>query len=267
MRARARARRAAAARHAGLGRRRPSGAPGGLTARAPLRRRLPSSRQVVAFGAAITVLGLHATVAAPLTVIAAVVLAPGLVLLFQRSGRTMRTLLAGATGLATTFVGVAVHIGRVATGTADGADYTGVVAAAAGVALIGLAFTVALHRRRMRAKLLAIPAGLVLLQWFAAPLMGAALITNAARPWVPAAWTLQIDGARDVTFPTTDGVRLAGWYVPGQTGATVILMHGSHGTRADTLLHLRTLTAAGYGVLAFDARGHGESAGRTNALG
>jgi fermentation-respiration switch protein FrsA (DUF1100 family) len=47
----------------------------------------------------------------------------------------------------------------------------------------------------------------------------------------------------------------------------VILMQGSHGTRADTLAHLRMLAAAGYGVLAFDARGHGQSGGQTNALG
>jgi pimeloyl-ACP methyl ester carboxylesterase len=47
----------------------------------------------------------------------------------------------------------------------------------------------------------------------------------------------------------------------------VILLHGSHGTRSDTLGHLRMLIGAGYGVLAFDARGHGQSAGQTNALG
>jgi pimeloyl-ACP methyl ester carboxylesterase len=44
-------------------------------------------------------------------------------------------------------------------------------------------------------------------------------------------------------------------------------LHGSHGSRADTVDHLRMLSRAGYGVLAYDARGHGASAGQTNALG
>jgi pimeloyl-ACP methyl ester carboxylesterase len=79
--------------------------------------------------------------------------------------------------------------------------------------------------------------------------------------------TLGISGARDVSFPASDGVRLAGWYVPGRNGATVILLHGSHLSRTDTLPHLRILQTAGYGVLAFDARGHGQSQGQTNALG
>src|SRR5581483_9679522 len=64
-----------------------------------------------------------------------------------------------------------------------------------------------------------------------------------------------------------DGVRLSGWYVPGRTGGAVVLLHGSHGTRADTTAQLRLLHRAGFAVLAFDARGHGESGGATNALG
>jgi pimeloyl-ACP methyl ester carboxylesterase len=47
----------------------------------------------------------------------------------------------------------------------------------------------------------------------------------------------------------------------------MILLHGSHGTRVDTLPQLRMLAAAGYTVLAYDARGHGRSTGQTNALG
>lgn len=55
--------------------------------------------------------------------------------------------------------------------------------------------------------------------------------------------------------------------VPGAVGAAVVLLHGSHGSRTGTLAQLRMLAAAGYGVLAFDARGHGLSAGQSNALG
>jgi uncharacterized protein len=71
----------------------------------------------------------------------------------------------------------------------------------------------------------------------------------------------------DVTFTTADGVRLAGWWVPGTDPSAVVLLHGSGETRSDVLDHLATLSSLGHGVLAFDARGHGESGGRAMDLG
>ena len=62
-------------------------------------------------------------------------------------------------------------------------------------------------------------------------------------------------------------MRLDGWYVPGRNDAAIIVLHGSHGDRTSTLPYLRFLNKAGYGVLAYDARGHGTSGGHTNALG
>lgn len=67
---------------------------------------------------------------------------------------------------------------------------------------------------------------------------------------------------RDVTFPSSDGVTLAGWYVASRNGAAVALMHGAGSTRSAVLEHAGVLADHGYGVLLFDARGHGESAGR-----
>lgn len=116
-------------------------------------------------------------------------------------------------------------------------------------------------------KLLAIPIALVLFQWALIPAINAAVAINAPRDAVPAARALGLPGARDVTFWTPDGVRLAAWYVPGANGAAVILTHGSHGDRTTTVRHLRMLRGAGYAVLAFDARGHGASSGTTSALG
>jgi hypothetical protein len=58
---------------------------------------------------------------------------------------------------------------------------------------------------------------------------------------IPPATTLGYPGAREVTFTTPDGVRLAAWYVPGHNGAGVILMHGSHGDRTSELPYLRFL--------------------------
>lgn len=138
---------------------------------------------------------------------------------------------------------------------------------AAGVVMLGAAFRIALRGRRRRVQILAIPVVLAILQWGVLPAVGAGMIASAPHPAVLPARSLGLPGARDVSFPSADGVQLRGWYVPGTTGVAVILLHGSHGTRADTLAHLRMLHGSGDAVLAYDARGHGESAGQTNALG
>jgi predicted alpha/beta hydrolase len=70
-----------------------------------------------------------------------------------------------------------------------------------------------------------------------------------------------------VAFSASDGVHLAGWYVPSGNGAAVVLVHGGGGDRQGTILQARMLAKAGYGVLLYDARGRGESAGHENAAG
>jgi alpha-beta hydrolase superfamily lysophospholipase len=68
-------------------------------------------------------------------------------------------------------------------------------------------------------------------------------------------------GADRVSFSTRDGVELVAWYTPSRNGAVVLLLHGAGGTKGDTLPHAAVLTGHGYGVLALDARGSGESGG------
>jgi hypothetical protein len=70
-----------------------------------------------------------------------------------------------------------------------------------------------------------------------------------------------------VTFAASDGVRLAGWYVRSRNGAAIVLVHGGGGDRRGAIRHARMLAKAGYGVLLYDARGRGESAGHENAFG
>ena len=65
----------------------------------------------------------------------------------------------------------------------------------------------------------------------------------------------------DVTFTSADGVRLSAWYVPSRNGAAVVLRHGATSTRSDALDEAVVLAGHGYGVLATDARGHGDSGG------
>jgi uncharacterized protein len=227
------------------------------------------------FAVALLAIELHLIVAATLSgrsrdfavALAGVALVPAAMFAFDHGGRIVRTLLPGIAGLVAAAPGLAHHAARIATGVTESSDYTGALLGLAGLALIALAFYEALHGRRLAIKLLAIPVALVLLEWYALPVLMAGLATNAGHPDVAGAATLGLRGARDVAFPAGDGTPLKGWYVPGRGDAAVILMHGSHGTRASTLAHLQVLAAAGYGVLAFDARGHGESGGQTNALG
>ena len=61
-------------------------------------------------------------------------------------------------------------------------------------------------------------------------------------------------------LPTsTSGLRVAGWYVPSRNGAAVVVTHGTNTDRSSMLAELRALSAAGFGVLAFDWPGDGES--------
>lgn len=184
------------------------------------------------------------------------------------ASRLRRVLVVGAIGLGATVTGLAMSVPHaVLTGPSHG-DFTGILSTVAGVVLVGFAFREALRGRRLVVKLIFGAVGvLVIEQWLIGPAINVGVITNAPRPTVASATTLGYAGARDVSFRASDRVRLAGWYVPGRNGAAVILLHGSHGTRTDTLPHLRMLHSAGYAVLAFDARGHGQSQGETNALG
>jgi pimeloyl-ACP methyl ester carboxylesterase len=74
-------------------------------------------------------------------------------------------------------------------------------------------------------------------------------------------------GFEAVTLATEDGVSLAGWYKPPSNGAIIIVIHGAGGSREGMRSHVEMLTRHGYGVLAFDLRGHGGSEGRTNRFG
>ena len=67
----------------------------------------------------------------------------------------------------------------------------------------------------------------------------------------------------DVSFETSDGLTLHGWYVPSRNGAAVIAFPGRKGPQP----HTRMLARHGYGVLLFDRRGEGESDGDPTSWG
>lgn len=76
-----------------------------------------------------------------------------------------------------------------------------------------------------------------------------------------------LPGLEEVSFATRDGLALRGWWVPSRQGAAVVLVHGGYDNRAHWLPELRLLAARGYGVLAYDSRGSGESGGELVTAG
>ena len=71
----------------------------------------------------------------------------------------------------------------------------------------------------------------------------------------------------EISFITSDGLALSGWYIPSQNHAAIVVLHGSGGNRLDGLNHAEMLVRNGYGVLLFDLRAHGNSKGDTFAFG
>jgi uncharacterized protein len=71
-----------------------------------------------------------------------------------------------------------------------------------------------------------------------------------------------------VIFPSTDGLRLSGWFLPAREKAdALVLCHGFHTGRRDLLPVAMALRDLGHNVLIFDFRGHGDSEGRWSSCG
>lgn len=67
----------------------------------------------------------------------------------------------------------------------------------------------------------------------------------------------------DVAFVDGHQRSIHGWFHPGTRGATVLLLHGFGASRDQLAPEMRLLAGEGYGFLAYDAPGHGESEGTT----
>jgi dienelactone hydrolase len=72
---------------------------------------------------------------------------------------------------------------------------------------------------------------------------------------------------RNVTFSTSDAVRLSAWYLPSRNRAAIVTLPGSGSTRTATLRQATVLAEHGYGVLLVDPRGQGDSGGRAMDAG
>lgn len=72
----------------------------------------------------------------------------------------------------------------------------------------------------------------------------------------------------NVTFRSTDGIALKGWFIPADNPrGTIIICHGYSGNKDPDLIFAPFLHNASYNLFLFDFRGHGESAGDYTSLG
>jgi dienelactone hydrolase len=191
---------------------------------------------------------------------------------FPRVRPGVRTALAVTLGVPALLNG-AMHVAHIGLDAPAHSDLTGVGAAAAGLALLGLAAAIPWRHRargadtaraRWAARAVALVGAPALIFLVVLPIGLAILEVHKPRERVGS----PPDAAyRDVTFRSTDGLKLSGWYRAPQNGATVLVVHGGGGDRNGAVRHARMLVRHGYGVLLYDSRGRGRSEGSPNSYG
>jgi uncharacterized protein len=192
--------------------------------------------------------------------------------LFTRLRPGLRAGLALVIGAVTVTNG-AMHVAHVATAGVSGSDLSGVLAAVAGVVLTGLGATIPVAHRGERSdtprrtwvnRAAAIGIGAVVAQFLVIPVGVGLIQTHQYRHDVGAPPS---QGFRTVSFDSSDGLDLAGWYHPSRNRAAVVIANSARGDRSGSLRHAELLASHGYGVLLYDARGTGDSDGSPNGWG
>jgi uncharacterized protein len=188
-----------------------------------------------------------------------------------RVTRPTRLALGIVIGLFSAGFGIASHGLHVVNSGLDRYDLTGIGMIAGGVLLVAAGLTaVAAPPRAPSRRPLAHGAGWLVGAFIAAvvvvmPFAGALMVTHAPR-WEIQEASLGIPH-QEVRIEASGGRTLSAWYVPSRNGAAVLVGHGSGGSRERVLEEIRLLARHGYGVLAFDLFGNGESSGHSNGLG
>ncbi len=238
----------------------------------------PSSRERRLFTTAAALVGLHTLIdtflapqqgthwtdhlAAGLVPLALLVAA---VLFYPRMTAGARAILAAVVGVLA-LEGAALAVADFSRTAARPSDWTGFLLAPAGLGLCALAGIILWRSRKMLGHRYLRRTGLTIAvvfgaYWFVLPIGMALLATHRPRAEV---MTAEFGAAfRIVTIRTSEGLNLAGWYVPSRNGAAVI----SFPTRIGKLAQARMLVRHGYGVLALDMRGYDGSDGSPNAFG
>jgi uncharacterized protein len=192
-------------------------------------------------------------------------------LAFRRGSTGVRAVLALVVGSITVTNG-GLHLMHVASRELSGSDVTGVLAAAAGAVLLVMAAALPFLHRGERGLApwprwsvrVATVAGIALCMQFVVLSVCVGIVqTHLFRDQIGAS----PPGFGEVTFESSDGLTLSGWYSPSRNRAAVILVNGAGGDRLGSVAHGRLLAEHGYGVLLYDARGSGESEGSPNGYG
>jgi len=188
---------------------------------------------------------------------------------YRRGRAGVQATIALVAGLFALVIGAASAGYQTITVGPSGDDFTGLLVLPAALALIGVGVITLWRSRKLndrrlwrysRRALITVVAP-ILAYASIAPLGFSYVITHVMRQTVPAA---DLGAAyENVSFRTSDGLELQGWYVPSKNGAAVIAFPGRSGTQT----HTRMLVSHGYGVLLFDRRGEGKSEGDSNLLG
>lgn len=179
-----------------------------------------------------------------------------------------RALASTVLGAVATPVGATIGYSYLATTGPSVTGVAGMVAFAGGLGALVLGAVHLVRSVRGWFRLAAVPVAVLVVYVVMVPLFVAVYATNVPRPRIgsitPADRGLAYD---DASFVTSDGVTLSGWYIPSRNRAAVVLLHGASSTRSNVLDHALVLAGSGYGVLLYDARGHGRSGGRAMELG
>lgn len=194
--------------------------------------------------------------------------ATGGVFIARHYGGRGAGLTAMVAGLVGVVAGVGIGVRYVVASAWSPVAFAGSAALVSGLVLLVIGGHSVLAGQRWWGKVLTVVGSFGLL-CLALLTMGQALAaTNvpltAAGSTTPADHGLEFE---DVHVTTSDGVPLAGWYIPGGNGAAVVLRHGAGSAAESLLAHAVVLARNGYGVLLLDARGHGRSGGRAMDFG
>jgi pimeloyl-ACP methyl ester carboxylesterase len=202
--------------------------------------------------------------------VARVLVVAAVSVLVLAGGARVRDRRRGSLAIAFGVLGIAIGLGFMPFVAEDPVSLTAMAGAV--VLLAGLVLTVAgtvlvVRGRRLILKV-ATCFGAFVLTSVAAFVLGVSVaVTNVPHAAIGATPASRDLPYVDVSLTTSDGVRLAGWYVASTNQAAVVLLHGAGSTRSDVLNQAAVLARNGFGVLMIDARGHGDSAGRAMDFG
>jgi uncharacterized protein len=108
---------------------------------------------------------------------------------------------------------------------------------------------------------------LVLVGWLAASFIAERMTLHPERRALGPTPAARGMAYTDISFNTRDGLTLRGWWIPGTQHETIVMIHGLSNNREEPLNKAGYLHQAGYNLLVFDLRGHGQSDGNGTTMG